>query len=69
MKSAGLSSTYRNMLRRSTKITVLGKTQEGQMAAREKQKLLRMQAAKAQYERQKRENPPSPEAPTAPVQD
>ena len=58
MKSAGLSSTYRNMLKKTTKIAAHATRQENQMAARERQKTLRMQAAKAQFERLKKESQP-----------
>ena len=68
MKSAGLSSTYSKMLRKTTKISVFAAQQDSHLAAKEKQKTLRMQAAQAQFERQKKEatlqseeaSPPSP---------
>lgn len=56
MKSAGLSSTYKRMLRQTTKISVSASLQANHLAAKEKQKSLRMQAEAAQIARQKREN-------------
>ena len=55
MKSSGLSSTYRTMLKKATKITVAANLQANHLAAKEKQKALRLQAQRAQIERQKRE--------------
>ena len=55
MKSAGLSSTYRTMFKRTTKITAFAAHQDKHLATKEKQKLLRMQAAKAQFDRQRKE--------------
>ena len=55
MKSAGLSSTFRNRLKHTTKTTAFATLQENHLAAKEKQKSLRLQAERAQLERQKRE--------------
>ena len=55
MKSAGLSSTYRNMLKRTTKITAHATLQASYLASKERQRALRLEAARAQFERQKRE--------------
>ena len=55
MKSAGLSSTYGKMLRKTTKIVAFANQQEGYFASKEKQKMLRMEAARAELERKKRE--------------
>ena len=56
MKTAGLSSNYRNMHKQTTKITAFATQQGNHLAAKEKQKALRQQAKQAQLERQKREN-------------
>ena len=63
MKSAGLSSTYKRMLRKTTKIVAFASQHENHLAAKEKQKSLRMQAERAQIERQKRENEASQKNP------
>ena len=70
MKSAGLSSNYRTMLKKTTKITATAAYQGNHLAAKEKKRTLRIQAEQAQRERQKRENPRPPEnAIEAPVLD
>ena len=58
MKSAGLNSTHRTMLKKKTKMKALATHQESFLASKEKLKSLRMQAKQAQLERLKRE--PSP---------
>jgi hypothetical protein len=55
MKSAGLSSTARKTFRHLTKAGTFSAQQEGHFASKEKQKSLRLQAEKAQLDRQKRE--------------
>jgi hypothetical protein len=55
MKSAGISSKTRKTFRQITKTGAFAAQQEGHLAAKERQKFLRMQAAKAQFERQKLE--------------
>ena len=55
MKGNGLSSTTRTLLKKATKHSVFASHQAGYLASREKQKSLRMQAEKAQLERQKRD--------------
>jgi hypothetical protein len=53
MKSAGLSSTFRTMLKKTKKITMHEAFQKNHLAAKEKQRSLRIQAAQAQFARQK----------------
>jgi hypothetical protein len=55
MKSAGLNQNYRRMHKQTTKISAAESFQGNHLAAKEKQKSLRLQAAQAQFERQKRE--------------
>jgi hypothetical protein len=64
MKSAGLNSTYRTMLKRTTKIIAATAHQDNHLARLEKQKTLRLQAAKAQFERQKKISQDLPETKT-----
>ncbi len=54
MKGNGLSSTKRTTLKKATTRFAYASQQEGYLAAKEKKKSLRMQAEKAQIERQKR---------------
>ena len=54
MKSAGLSSKTRKAFKHISKTSVFASQQEGHLAAKEKQRLLRMQAAKAQFDRQQK---------------
>jgi hypothetical protein len=54
MKSAGLPSTCRKMFRQTTKINIFEGQEQNRLAAKEKVKLLRQQAERAQYERQKK---------------
>lgn len=54
MKGSGLSSTSRTILKKANKRSAFASHQEGYLAAKEKQKSLRLQAEKAQMERQKR---------------
>ncbi len=56
MKSAGLSSKVKKGFRQITKMTASSNLQEIHMAAKEKQKSLRLQAEQAQLARQKRES-------------
>jgi hypothetical protein len=55
MKSAGLNQNYRRMHKQTTKISAVASFQENHLAAKEKQRSLRVQAAQAQFERQKKE--------------
>jgi hypothetical protein len=54
MKSSGLSSKVRKAQRHIAKTGVYASIQEGQLAAREQQRHLRVEAAKAQFERSKK---------------
>jgi len=56
MKSAGLSSKFRKVIRHNTKTVAFAALQENHFAALEKQKSLRIQAAQAQLARQKKES-------------
>ena len=61
MKSAGLSSNYKRMFKKTTKIAAFATRQDNQQAAKEKQKsLLRLRSASAEFERQKKERQLSP---------
>jgi hypothetical protein len=55
MKSAGLNQNYRRMHKQTTKISAAESFQGNHLAAKEKQKSLRLQAAQAQFARQKKE--------------
>lgn len=55
MKGNGLSSTTRTLLKKANRQSTFASQQEGYLAAKEKQKSLRMQAEKAQMERNKRD--------------
>lgn len=55
MKSAGLNQNFRRMLRQTTKMTAFSTLQTGHLAAKEKQRTLRIQAERAQFARQKKE--------------
>jgi hypothetical protein len=56
MKSAGLSSTYRTMLRKTTRRLAFASLQEKHFAAKAEQNAHRVKAAQAQFERQKKQN-------------
>jgi hypothetical protein len=55
MKGNGLSSTSRTFLKKLNRQSAYASTQESFLAAKEKQKALRLQAQKAEIERNKRE--------------
>ncbi len=55
MKGNGLSSTNRTLLKKHTRQATYSSSQTGYLAAKEKQKSLRIQAEKAQFERNRRE--------------
>jgi hypothetical protein len=54
MKTAGLSSTFNRMQRQTKKISASAALHGGHFAAKEKQKTMRLQAANAQFERQRK---------------
>lgn len=55
MKGNGLSSTSRTLLKKHTRQATYSSSQTGYLAAKEKQKSLRLIAEKAQLERTRRE--------------
>jgi hypothetical protein len=55
MKGNGLSSTHRTLLKKANRHSTHASNQEEFLAAKEKQKALRLQAEKAQFERNQRE--------------
>ena len=55
MKGNGLSSTHRTLLKKANKQSTHASNHEGFLASKEKQKSLRLQAEKAQFERTQRE--------------
>ncbi|MBC7692425.1 MAG: hypothetical protein H7222_11735 [Methylotenera sp.] len=55
MKGNGLSSTTRTLLRKANRQATFATHEQSFLASKEKQKSLRMQAEKAQLERQKRD--------------
>ncbi len=55
MKGNGLSSTTRTLLKKANRQSTFASQQESYLAAKEKQKSLRLQAEKAQQERNQRE--------------
>jgi len=55
MKGNGLSSTTRTLIKKANRQSTFATHQVSYLAAKEKQKSLRLQAEKAQMERNKRE--------------
>ncbi len=55
MKGNGLSSTTRTLIKKATRQSNFASAQVGYLAAKEKQKSLRLQAEKAELERRQRD--------------
>ena len=67
MKSAGLPSTHRKMMKQAKKVNVFAAQEQTRLAAREKLKAMRMQAERFSHERQRKEKELLSEKPTAPT--
>lgn len=62
MKSTGLNQNFRRMQKQKTKAAAFSALQQNHLAAKERQKSLRLQAERAQAERQQRDGVVSSEA-------